>query len=267
MNYDLLFAIITAVTGAAWTFNKFFIKKECGSKSNGKCSNKPWWVTYIAENFYLFLFVFVFRALVLEPFVIPSLSMAPRFQILDYVAVFKSYYSIKIPFTDRVLFTNNTPSRGEIIVFKHPVEINVNFIKRIIGLPGDVISYRDKRISVNGIPVKIERIGSYVNSNRDYESELYEESLQGVKYKVLNDTEASSSVYKPIDYKFKKNCIYYDDGVVCTVPADNYFVMGDNRDNSVDSRAWGFVPKNNVYGKAVFIWLNPGDLSRIGFID
>ena len=150
------------------------------------------------------------------------------------------------------------------MVFRYPENPSQDYIKRVIGIPGDKVAYQNKRIYINGQPVSTKRIDDYLHPERLYYSRQYTEKLGQISYKVLNDEDAPAFIPDAAQFPQRENCLYNNSGVICTVPPGHYFMLGDNRDNSRDSRFWGFVPEENIVGKAFFIWFNFGDLKRIG---
>ncbi|GAA5234088.1 signal peptidase I [Verticiella sediminum] len=225
----------------------------------------PWWVEYSVSFFPVILFVFVLRSFVVEPFRIPSGSMLPTLQSGDLILVNKFTYGIRLPVVDTKVIGIGEPQRGDIMVFRYPPEPDVDFIKRVVGLPGDEIAYVNKELSVNGKPVPRERMGDYFEPDRASYSAEFSEQLGDVSHRILLDAQpGGSEIYPNVAFPYHNRCSYQPGGMRCTVPEGHYFVMGDNRDNSADSRYWGFVPDKNVVGKAFFIWMNFSDLSRIG---
>jgi signal peptidase I len=259
MSFDLIFLLTTAITATAWTYNKLIFAKK-------NRPIKPWWVRHLAGNFFIVLGVFVFRSFLFESFFIPSGSMLPTLVLSDYIAVQKFSYSLRLPVLDTKIIDLYAPERGDIIVFKHPITPNIDFIKRIIGKPGDQVFYLDKKLTINGKEIPNSKEWEYKNLDKDYVSHVHTENIFGAKFNVLNDHDSSPAVANPSEFKDKNNCQYLSNGFICKVPDKSYFVMGDNRDNSQDSRFWGFVPEQNIKGKAVYIWINPLDLSRTGLI-
>jgi signal peptidase I len=145
---------------------------------------------------------------------------------------------------------------------------SVDYIKRVIALPGDVISYQDKRLSLNGQPLAYETKPDFLDpeslSYVKFYRETFPKEFGGYSYLILNHAERPGNIFNPAIHQYSENCQYNISGVTCTVPPGHYFVMGDNRDNSADSRYWGFVPEANLVGKAFFVWMNLSDLKRIG---
>jgi signal peptidase I len=151
-----------------------------------------------------------------------------------------------------------------VMVFRFPDDPSLDYIKRVVGLPGDHIEYRNKRLIVNGTPVPVRQVDDYLARERMQYSRRYVETLEGTSHEILLDEDAGPPVQPSRDFPAPGNCNYNSSGLVCTVPPGHYFMMGDNRDNSSDSRVWGFVPDQNIVGKAFFIWLNLNELGRFG---
>jgi signal peptidase I len=201
---------------------------------------------------------------VVEPFRIPSGSMIPTLQVGDLILVNKFTYGLRLPIIDKKVVSLNTPQRGDVIVFRYPLDPSVDYIKRVVGLPGDEVAYLNKKLTVNGKEVPLVSKGEYFDTDRVAYASLYGENLGGVDHDILLDSNRSPEIEPFPGFPNRDACQYSAEGVRCKVPANNYFAMGDNRDNSADSRYWGFVPDANIVGKAFFIWMNFGDLSRIG---
>ena len=200
------------------------------------------WVISQAKSFLpILIIVLLLRSFLAEPFRIPSGSMLPTLLIGDYILVNKYDYGIRLPITKTKIINISEPQRGDVVVFRYPGNEKINFIKRIIGLPGDQIRYEDKNLYVNNIKYekKLKNTHSYENEFLRPELDIFLESNTSDKsYYVLNDNMTPTN----------------DDNFI--VPDGKYFVMGDNRDHSSDSRYWGFVPDENLVGKAFLIWMN-----------
>lgn len=154
--------------------------------------------------------------------------------------------------------------RGDVIVFRYPVDPAVDYIKRIVGLPGDEVAYLNKRLYINGQEVPVRRDGEYFEPDRlAYESQFLE-TLGAEQNRILVNPQMRQELRPIWNYPHRDQCQYRSDGIICKVPVGMYFTMGDNRDNSLDSRFWGFVPAENIVGKAFFIWMNFSEPSRIG---
>ncbi len=214
-------------------------------------------VEYSRSLFPVLLIVLLFRSFLFEPFKIPSGSMIPTLLIGDFIVVNKFSYGLRLPVLHTKIVSLGEPKRGDVVVFRYPVDTSVNFIKRLVGLPGDTISYRNKELYINGEKVPEKAIGRFtsdeVKCSTPRSDALYlNETLGEVEHGILEHENSGS-----------RNGQWQ-------VPEGHYFMMGDNRDRSNDSREWGFVPEANLMGRAVGIWLNfdytkgCGDLSRIG---
>lgn len=211
------------------------------------------WLADTGKQLAIAIFIVMFlRSSIIEPYKIPSGSMIPTLFIGDHIFVNKFAYGFKIPFTefflDKPIFmTKSTlPARGDVIVFRYPKDESINYIKRVVGLPGDEIQIRDKVLYLNKKPITIdavkdERLEAGIESDEERQAlSLFKENLEGVVHPVLyNMNSLLNSDYGPV-----------------TIPENKLLCMGDNRDRSSDSRVWGFVPLENVKGKAMFVWLN-----------
>ena len=150
------------------------------------------------------------------------------------------------------------------MVFKYPRDTSLDYIKRVVGVPGDRVVYRNKRLSINGKELSYKQLPDYLDEEHLTYSKQFEETLNGVEHHILVDERAPAYVPNPDAFPQKELCSYNSEGFACTVPDGHYFMMGDNRDNSLDSRWWGFVPDKYIVGKAFFVWMNLGNLKRIG---
>jgi len=259
LNFALFLLILLVVTGAVWLLDKYFLRNR-----RLKESKQPWWVEYSISFFPVILIVFLLRSFLVEPFKIPSSSMVPTLLVGDFILVNKFTYGIRLPVANRKIVELGGPQRGDVMVFRYPEDPSLDYIKRVVGLPGDRVEYRSKRLSINGSPVPVRQIEDYLSKERMQFSRRYIESLGRVEHEILLEEDAPPSMTPSRAFPFAANCNYNMSGLACTVPPGHYFVMGDNRDNSSDSRVWGFVPDENIVGKAFFIWLNLTELGRFG---
>ena len=259
MNFALILFCLLLASGAIWLADALIFRKHrvAGSKD-------PWWVEYGASFFPVILLVFVLRSFIIEPFKIPSGSMIPTLEIGDFILVNKFTYGIRLPVINKKIISLNDPQRGEVMVFRYPEDPSMDYIKRVVGVPGDKVSYQNKQLFINDQPVETQKIEDYLHPERRYYSQQFTEKQGDKVYRTLNDTDAPPFVSDPAVFPHRENCFYNSVGLTCTVPPGHYFMLGDNRDNSRDSRFWGFVPEENIVGKAFFIWLNFGNIQRIG---
>lgn len=232
----------------------------------------PVWLEFPASFFPVISIVFALRSFVVEPFKIPSGSMIPTLQIGDFILVNKFTYGVRLPVINTKIVDVGLPQRGDVMVFRYPQEPSLDYIKRVVGVSGDKISYENKRLSINGVPVPVKQMPDYLHKERASYSHQFEAEIGPKRFRYLTDDHVPPFIDRARDFPMRSNCIYNEAGVVCTVPAGHYFMMGDNRDNSEDSRFWGFVPEGNIVGRAFGIWMNWSeglniDLSRIGGFD
>jgi signal peptidase I len=228
---------------------------------------QPWWLDWTAGLFPVIAVVFVLRSFLFEPFKIPSGSMIPTLHVGDLILVNKFHYGVRLPVVNTKILSNNEPQRGDVMVFRYPPQPSLDYIKRVVGVPGDEVAYLNKQLSINGQPVPKVGLPDFFDTTSLQYSPQFQEMQSGKTYGTLNDNARPAFVPGVSDFAFKDQCRYTIEGVVCTVPPGHYFMMGDNRDNSLDSRYWGFVPEANIVGRAFFVWMNFGDLGRIGGFD
>jgi signal peptidase I len=259
LSFALFLLLLLVVTGLVWLFDKYFLRKR-----RAKNAKQPWWVEYSISFFPVILIVFFLRSFLVEPFKIPSSSMVPTLLVGDFILVNKFTYGIRLPVINRKIVELGSPERGDVMVFRFPDDASLDYIKRVVGLPGDRIEYRGKRLTVNGVPVPVRQVDDYLSKERMQFSRRYVETLGKVDHELLLDDDAPAPGGPGRSFPFAGNCNYNTGGLTCTVPPGHYFMMGDNRDNSSDSRVWGFVPDENIVGKAFFIWLNLNELGRFG---
>jgi signal peptidase I len=258
VNFALILFVLLVGTGAVAAADRFWFarRRPAGAK-------EPWWIEYPKSFFPVILIVFVLRSFLVEPFRIPSGSMIPTLLIGDFILVNKFAYGIRLPIVNRKIIEVGEPQRGDVMVFRYPEDPSLDYIKRVVGLPGDRISYVNKRLTVNGKEVEVKAAGDYLHKRATY-AKQYIERVGDHTHRILVEDDAPASVPFVKQFPFRENCSYNNEGFSCTVPPGHYFMMGDNRDNSADSRVWGFVPDENIVGKAFFIWFNFSELSRFG---
>ena len=190
--------------------------------------------------------------------------MIPTLRVGDLILVNKFHYGVRLPVINTKVIDNHSPQRGDVMVFRYPPQPSLDYIKRVVGVPGDEVSYLNKQLRINGQPVpKVAQPDFFDGDSMRY-AKAFQEQLGGRTYSTLNDEDRPAFIPGAAEFVFRDQCNYSVEGVVCKVPPGHYFLMGDNRDNSLDSRYWGFVPEANIVGKAFFVWMNFGDLGRIG---
>jgi signal peptidase I len=263
MNFALILFIALVITGSIWLFDRLVTGK--GRAADAKL---PILVDYSKSFFPVILIVFLLRSFLVEPFKIPSGSMLPTLLVGDFILVNKYTYGIRLPVADRKIIDVNDPQRGEVMVFHFPDDPSIDYIKRIVGIPGDVVEYRNKQLAINGQPLAYRENGtfSFETGGLNFVTGIvYQEQLGEREHAAMTIPGIPGFIPEQAkDFPNRENCTYNEDGFACRVPEGHYFMMGDNRDGSNDSRYWGFVPEGNIVGKAFFIWMNFGDLTRIG---
>ncbi len=239
MDFDFSFFLVigTVVTGSIWGC---YVLMQ--NHKEEKQIKEPILVEYARSFFPIILIVLILRSFIVEPFRIPSGSMMPTLLIGDFILVQKYAYGVRLPVLNTKIIEVSKPARGDIIVFRFPKNPNVDYIKRVVGLPGDRVGYYDKKVYINGIQMKQISLGRYngvgQGSNMSGALHLLEELAEDVEHSILVRGTGFSR------------------GREFSIPEGQYFVMGDNRDNSNDSRFWGTVPEANLVGKAFFVWMN-----------
>lgn len=267
MNFALILFLLTLVTGVLW-----FVDRLVFARRRAADAPEPVWVEYAASFFPVLLVVFLLRSFVAEPFKIPSSSMRPTLEVGDFILVNKFTYGLRLPIVEAKIVPLGNPQRGDVVVFRYPVNPDQDFIKRVVGVGGDVVSYQDKKLTVNGKPVPQVPDGtySYLENLRFETLEKYIETATAGEAKhayTIGVNPKAAPVYPQNVRPFpsRANCDYNERGFTCKVPEGQYFMMGDNRDNSDDSRYWGFVPDDHIRGRAFFIWFNWDDISNFAF--
>jgi signal peptidase I len=295
-NFALLLFLATVVTGIYWLAEQFYFlpqrrqavtaleaasaarRAELAkmgitqvddntSEAKTRLIMQPWWLDWTAGLFPVILVVFLLRSFLFEPFKIPSGSMIPTLLINDLILVNKFHYGVRLPVINTKLLDNHSPQHGDVMVFRYPPKPSLDYIKRVVGVPGDEVAYLNKKLTINGKPLTKTPLADFFDEDSLRYAKQFEEVNGDRKYRLLNDDDRPAFIPGADDFPFKENCRYSSEGVVCKVPEGHYFMMGDNRDNSLDSRYWGFVPEKNIVGKAFFVWMNFGNLKRIGSFD
>ena len=292
-NFALLLFLATAVTGLYWLGEKFYFlpqrrrvlaaqeteqaqrqatldkmgiqKVETLPKADRESAlRQPWWLDWTAGLFPVILAVFVLRSFLFEPFKIPSGSMIPTLWVGDLILVNKFHYGLRLPVLNTKLTAGTPPQAGDVMVFRYPPKPSLDYIKRVVGVPGDEVAYLNKRLTINGKELsKLPQPDFFEEDSMRYFKQ-YQETLGHATHNILNDEQRPAFIPGVEDFAFKDHCNYTVEGVTCKIPEGMYFMMGDNRDNSLDSRYWGFVPDRNIVGRAFFIWMNFSHLGRIG---
>ncbi len=260
-DFAAVLLLSAVITGLIWLFDARWARKRRTSDTP-----EPIVVDMARAFFPVIVVVFLIRSFWVEPFKIPSGSMKPTLLVGDFILVNKYTYGIRLPVVNRKIVDVGPIRRGDVVVFRYPADPNVDYIKRVVGTPGDKIAYRAKRLWINGAQVPFEPAGFYTDAELNYlRLPTFTEKL-GEKSHTMMVVPAQP----PVDlaqvrqFAHRDNCEYNDDGFSCTVPAGHYFMMGDNRDQSSDSRYWGFVPDDHIKGRAFLVWMNFGDFKRIG---
>ncbi|HAU57285.1 MAG TPA: signal peptidase I [Comamonadaceae bacterium] len=292
-NFALLLFLATVVTGAYWLAERFYFLPQRHraaqaiedaaaqrraeldrmgiakvdidvQESKERLLMQPWWLDWTAGLFPVIATVFLLRSFLFEPFKIPSGSMIPTLLVGDLILVNKFTYGVRLPVIHTKIIEGNAPQRGDVMVFRYPPQPNLDYIKRVVGVPGDEVAYLNKRLTINGQAVDTASAADFFDDSVMRYFKQYEEQLGTRPHRLLNNPEVSAFIQGASNFAYRDNCRYSVEGVVCKVPEGHYFMMGDNRDNSLDSRYWGFVPESHIVGKAFFVWMNFGNLKRIG---
>jgi signal peptidase I len=298
-NFALILFVLMVVTGVIWCFDVFYLAKQRrraadaalaefdaraaklmadGVKPDSNANARsdierhllaqPTWIEYSGSFFPVIALVFFLRSFLFEPFKIPTTSMVPTLLVGDLILVNKYTYGVRLPILNQKIIEVNDPKRGDVMVFKFPKDMSQDYIKRVIGVPGDKIVYENKRLTVNGQVYSYAQMDDYLGEQELVYRKQYMESTPEKKHRILNDeTQPSVNTMGVENFLHRDACEFSQDKFSCIVPEGNYFMMGDNRDNSQDSRYWGFVPNKNIVGKAIIVWMNLGNPKRIGGID
>ena len=257
LDLELVLLIGTLLTGLVWLVDKLYLgdkrrkraleksynakHSQDSAQSTNKDYREPWYIEICKSFFPILLIVLILRSFVAEPFRIPSGSMMPTLLHGDFILVSKFAYGIRLPVMHTKIIETGIPKRGDVAVFRFPKDPSDDYIKRIIGLPGDRILYKNKTLFINGKQINQVKYGSYQGSGSNSVMNgvtVLHEDLETVLHEIL--------VKQP----------HYNIPSEYHIPDNHYFVMGDNRDHSSDSRSWGFVPEENLVGRAFLVWMN-----------
>ena len=235
-DFSMVLVLLTFGSGLIWALDRFVFaaKRDAGEA-------EPLLTEYARSFFPVFLIVLLLRSFLFEPFRIPSDSMTPTLLHGDFILVNKFNYGIRLPVLNKKIISLGAPARGDIVVFRYPENPKIPYIKRVIGVPGDHVVYRDKKLTINGEPVPLAPVGRYRTqgiARKNNGLHEYREQLKALEHHILIHPLAPTNT------------------VEVTIPEGQYFVLGDNRDNSRDSRYWGLVPDENLVGRAFYIWMN-----------
>jgi signal peptidase I len=252
VDFALVMFIALLATGALWAFDRLFLMhtreqraellaREGKAEEAGLARREPVIVEYARAFFPVILIVFLIRSFLAEPFRIPSGSMMPNLLNGDFILVNKFSYGVRVPILNEKVVGVADPKRGEVVVFRFPGDPSVNYIKRVIGVPGDHVVYKRKQLFINGQPMEL--------SDRQPYSSPHMASVGVALHRAVENIDGNRHAILITDNR--------DDGYAeFNVPAGQYFVMGDNRDHSNDSRYWGFVPDRHLVGRAFLIWFS-----------
>ena len=250
--FEIALVVLTFATGITWLADRLFFAKRRARNAGLLDQGEPVVVDYARAFFPVLAVVLLLRSFVAEPFRIPTSSMMPTLLIGDFILVNKFSYGIRLPITNKKVIDIGEPARGDVVVFRPPHQPDQDWIKRVVGLPGDVVKFEGDALTVNGVPLAYEELGRYTGVGRGREmtgASMLEEDLTGRRHQVLE-------VLGQADFRSQGEW---------RVPQGQYFVMGDNRDRSDDSRFWGTLPESQLRGKAFLVWMN-FDSSAPGWI-
>jgi len=237
-NFAFFLTAVTLLSGVIVLIDKLFLRKKRVERG----ANEPVIIDYARSFFPVLLLVWVIRSFVVQPYRVPTGSLEPTILPGDFIVVTQFSYGLRMPVLNTKVVPIADPKRGDIVLFRFPVDPAVIFVKRLVGMPGDHIVYKNKTLYINGAEMKQTLVGKTFDVQPDgykYPAYLKTEDLMGVNHQILNQIDGGETLTTDV-----------------IVPAGHYFMMGDNRDDSDDSRVWGFVPEKNLIGKAQFIWLS-----------
>ncbi len=232
INFSLILSILSLLSGAIVLLDRCYLERRRGGKPYGKI------VEYAHSFFPVFISVLVLRSFLIEPFRIPSGSLEPTLRVGDFVAVNKFAYGFRLPVLEKKAISVSEPNEGDVVVFRWPPDPRYDYIKRVVGRPGDTLTYHNKILTVNGVEAKQTFIKYTTDESSGRVVSEYKETLGSVTHRIYLDDHMSAQDF------------------TLTLPAHQYFMMGDNRDDSADSRFWGFVDESFLRGKAFLVWMS-----------
>lgn len=242
-DFEVLLTLLVLISGLVWLFDSLLFAKKRAHAATSETRKEPLLVEYSKSFFPVLFAVLILRSFLFEPFRIPSGSMMPSLLIGDFILVNKFSYGLRLPVSHQKITNGDPVERGDVVVFRFPQDESVDFIKRVVGLPGDHIKYYNRRLIINDVPQKVDFKEVYAGQGSGADSmkglDVFTETLGKTDHLMMTDQQVEFSVNGEI-----------------IVPEGHYFVMGDNRDHSNDSRYWGFVPDENLLGKAVMVWMH-----------
>jgi len=251
--FEITLVTLTFLSGIIWLLDRLLFAKRRAAQEGFLEVKEPILVDYARSFFPVLFVILVLRSFIAEPFRIPSSSMMPTLLIGDFILVNKFSYGIRLPINNKKVISIGEPKRGDVVVFRPPHRPDEDWIKRVIGLPGDTVAYRDNTVYLNGTPWQYERVETYIGQGQGREmngAALLTEHLPGRSHPVL---EIEGLIRDPGQGEW-------------VVPEGHYLVMGDNRDRSDDGRFWGVLPETQLRGKAFMIWMN-WDTTQPGWIN
>jgi signal peptidase I len=246
-DYALILTALTLLTGIIWAIDRYVLRRRRSKDTQAGGLDRTF--ETVGSFFPILLLVLVFRSFLFEPFKIPSGSMIPTLLIGDFIVVNKFSYGLRLPVLNKRFLSTGEPERGDVMVFRFPEDERINYIKRVVGLPGDTVTYRNKILFINGEPVPQDDEGAWVGEGLNRNMPGRRPML---RMEHLGEQAHTILVHPDLPQRETQSW---------TVPEGHYFTLGDNRDQSLDSRAWGFVPERNLVGKATRIWMH-WDCSR-----
>jgi signal peptidase I len=260
-DFAAVLLLAAVITGLIWLYDAKLARPRRASDVP-----EPVVVDMARAFFPVIVVVFLIRSFWVEPFKIPSGSMKPTLLVGDFILVNKYTYGIRLPVINKKVIDVNPLRRGDVVVFRYPADPSVDYIKRVVGLPGDKVQYRGKRLTINGEPAPWQPAGFYTDAELNYlRLPTFTEKLgEHTHQMMIVPAQPPVELVNVKQFAHRENCDYNDEGFTCTVPEGMYFMMGDNRDQSSDSRYWGFVPDDHIKGRAFLVWMNFSDFKRIG---